>query len=436
MGIDLLNQWHIQCVRPQLDTAQDETDYINSVDIFVRRIWVKRGTPASQNATGCSKLRVANVENSQMTYRGATTDTVKIRFTLETDRPTQNTMEKSIRHFCDRIFELAAEGDISAKMGLITENSLLGVEPLSRLFRLYWTQGFLSLFVRREAPLFHAVASAKVLTPWLRGIIVAVYAATENAANAKLIQHIWAIVPKIIPESRTPPPEKLAESEQKMKDFRLKAEELVRYMEVTSERCDIEREGGGDRLPADRDVELVDHLLDTLSLSFDVLTLNKTIYKEWMEIVGSAGTSMKAAATLTGAAGVATSICILKGSSAVLGPAALTIVCAVLFVLHRQHHNEVKREAEELKKVSEEICGVYVHIQSFAQWLVVSSKGPPTASEGTEMTELRQRLHSQGLDPSFSLNDFQATIDSEATAIKDKLWEMEQDPACKNMFSP
>lgn len=71
----------------------------------------------------------------------------------------------------------------------------------------------------------------------------------------------------------------------------------------------------------------------------------------------------------------------------------------------------------------------------FDQWLMNRSKGPAIEEDGKEMDEVRSKLHQAGLDDSYNLADFQATLDSESEIIWKKLQEMKADPTCKHMFS-
>lgn len=107
MGSTLLAQWHIQCVRERLENDVEKADYIHNVNSFVRRIWVKKVKKVEKDEKGVSKaqkspsmhptLEVADVENSTMTYRGATTDVIKVG-----QRIIHKYCNTSPANFCDR----------------------------------------------------------------------------------------------------------------------------------------------------------------------------------------------------------------------------------------------------------------------------------------------------------------------------------------------
>jgi len=78
----------------------------------------------------------------------------------------EDTFCSAVSYFCSAIFDLKAHGEVEAKLGLITNRSLLGIRPLSPWFEFYWTQGFLDTFVRKKVPIFNDIAGVGFFTPW------------------------------------------------------------------------------------------------------------------------------------------------------------------------------------------------------------------------------------------------------------------------------
>lgn len=74
--------------------------------------------------------------------------------------------------------------------------------------------------------------------------------------------------------------------------------------------------------------------------------------------------------------------------------------------------------------VSETIEKVYMQIRTFAQSLMVSSKGP-TVPRGTEMRKLNRFLCKHGLDPSHCLGGYRAIVVSGRVTLNTMLRKME-----------
>ena len=81
MASALLTPWHIQCIHPKLRTDQEKSRYISKVNLFLSEIWHVENDELHQPASSepvPAMLEVAEVENSQTAYRGASKDAVRV----------------------------------------------------------------------------------------------------------------------------------------------------------------------------------------------------------------------------------------------------------------------------------------------------------------------------------------------------------------------
>jgi hypothetical protein len=177
-----LTMWHIQCIHSPLQTPEDISDYIRDTNTFIRHIWNGPGEAAPTPP----QLQVDAVENSVVAHRGDSVNAVRVsnesnqkpraqlisslsqlRFKLPPKHQRGNdAFLRAIRHFCERIFKLKAEGELYSEISRMSPRSLIGIAPLSQWFRFYWTQGFLETFIRRRVSLFNELADGEFFWPW------------------------------------------------------------------------------------------------------------------------------------------------------------------------------------------------------------------------------------------------------------------------------
>jgi len=77
----LLNQWHIQCIHPELHTDRQKSRYIASVNVALSQIWDVEDDELYQPVDFKSvpaMLEVEEVSNCQTAYRGASKNAVRV----------------------------------------------------------------------------------------------------------------------------------------------------------------------------------------------------------------------------------------------------------------------------------------------------------------------------------------------------------------------
>jgi len=73
-----LDVWHIQCIKPRLETDEDREEYVDDVKRFIRALWKSRKASSGTDQVP-PQLDVAQAENCTMTYRNTSTNTVRVR---------------------------------------------------------------------------------------------------------------------------------------------------------------------------------------------------------------------------------------------------------------------------------------------------------------------------------------------------------------------
>ncbi|KAM0415952.1 hypothetical protein ACHAPT_013106 [Fusarium lateritium] len=458
-----LTTWHIQCVYQRLETIEEIANYIKEANTFITRIWQgpRKDVPVPP------KLRVDAVENLTITYRGASTNAVRLRFKLTPSRYGEtDTFYNAISHFCKRVFHLKTEGEIQSKISLITSRSILGIAPLSQWFRFCWTQSFLDTFVYKQVPLFNEVADGDFSFSWLRGVAFLVVTSEKRASNT-LGAIKTALAQSLAFETRRPDKELEAQGKRDSEAFIRCVEKLLRYLEATGDKCASQLDQGSDHLPLDFELQLFDVVLEVLEKGFDVLTTNKQVFDMWQEIISGAadkvdnacfisgtslavfafevyrvGTAAGAAATAATAGAAATAAggtaCSAMCTVAVLGPLGLLVASTGIWLIHRHYYDKVTKESAKIKKLSEKIRGHYEAATSLAQWLVkFCDPSPASNMEGGQEMQMLQagaKLSERGLKPVLTLRDFQASIESEADVLREELRKMREDPELKDLF--
>ncbi|RSL59723.1 hypothetical protein CEP54_007142 [Fusarium duplospermum] len=447
-----LNVWHIQCIHSPLKTTRAISRYIQNVDTFLDRVWEE----SEEAAVIPPQLEVDDVENSVVTHRGTSINVVRIRFKLPPKHKGDNdAFHSAIRHFCERIFKLKTEGEICSDIGLISPRFLVGIAPLSKWFRVYWTQGFLETFVRRQVPLFDEVADAEFFWPWLGGAAFVVLASDQKSSD--ILRGIKISLAKSFAfEARRPPQELEKKSKRLSNRFLRSVEKLLRKLDKTTEACTTAINEGAAQLPSDHEVELFNAVLEVFENGFETLTANKEVFDEWQNIVSDAAARLGPACFATsvslgvfgwkataavmatkaaagGAVGGA-ALCSAMCSAAVLGPLALLVAGSLICYLHYRNYNKAKKESKKIKKLSEGIRGYHDIARYLAQWFVKGHQ-PAQADEPQEMQDMRTQLDTEGLMPPFSLRDYNASLSSEADVIRQQLRKMKQDPELKDYFS-
>jgi len=84
MASTLLTPWHIQCIHLKLRTDREKSWYISKVNNFLSEVWhVENDEPHQPESSEHvpAMLEVAEVENSQTAYRGASKDAVRVSST-------------------------------------------------------------------------------------------------------------------------------------------------------------------------------------------------------------------------------------------------------------------------------------------------------------------------------------------------------------------
>ncbi|RSL47235.1 hypothetical protein CEP53_010008 [Fusarium sp. AF-6] len=417
--------WHIQCIYSPLKTTKHISRYIQNVNTFLERVWEE----SEEAAPIPPQLEADAVENSVVTHRGASIDAVRIRFKLPPEHRADNdTLHSAIRHFCERIFKLKAQGKIYSDIGLISSHYLIGIAPLSQWFKFYWTQGFLDTFVRRQVPLFNELADAELFWPWLGG---------------------------------------------------------AAHVDVNVDASTTAINEGTAQLRSDSEIKLFNVVLEVFENGFEALTVNKEVFDEWQKIVSDAADRLRTAGAAAGAAtGAATGVLLREllvdfkagGAStsgvvravravldairltastpgaatavaapgaaggaalcsvAVIGSLGLVVAASLIGFMHYRNFDKARGERNKIKKLSEEIRGCHDIACSLAQWFVEGHK-PGQAGEAHEIQDMKAGLNTRGVTPTLSLTDYKASLSSLVDVLRQVLQKLKEDPKLKDYFS-
>ncbi|KAF3289084.1 hypothetical protein TWF132_007742 [Orbilia oligospora] len=453
----LTDYWHIQCIHPKLETEEEKTDYMASVAIFARKVG-----GASNDPNTPSRLVPEEVECSSTMFDGQEKSAIKIRFRLE--QPT-GSLAKSVEHFCKRVFDLQAKSEILAKLGLITTHSLMGVLPLSSLFKYHWTKTFLRFLVHKDTPVLKDIGHAGFLTPWFRGVtLVLTFLQNPTHNNTsdqtklaetciQIAAAAWAALGDAARlNAKEPPQEQQRKREELTRKFIRESEDLVEELGQASKRCETQRESGGNEAVTDDEIRLFNALLHLLECGFDLLTCEKGIFDAWKEEAfrHESNRNMAAGTALTGisvaivncAAGVS------LRSFAFLGPVALAIFGALLFVISRRSYKRATREKENSKQVSTHTEGLRHAVKQLVAYFIASSLRDSsddtkdfvkdftkdfTQEEKIQLEEFYQRVRLDG-GVRTSATKLKAELDSAKKTIQDRLKDMKQNEYLKEFF--
>ncbi|KAF3099952.1 hypothetical protein TWF569_003926 [Orbilia oligospora] len=438
----LTDYWHIQCIHPKLETEEEKTDYVASVAIFARKVG-----GASNDPNTPSRLVPEEVECSSTMFDGQEKSAIKIRFRLE--QPT-GSLEKSVEYFCERVFGLQANSEILAKLGLITTHSLMGVFPLSSLFKYHWTKTFLRFLVHKDAPVLKDIGHAGFLIPWFKGVTLALTLLRNHNSpyNAETCNRTaaaaWAAFKDAADlEVKRPPQCQLANREKLTKKF---IRELLNIFEIlgeVSKQYGTQRDSGqGNESATDDEIRLFNANLDFLSCSFDLLTCEQKIFDAWKEEVfrHEWNRNVAAGVAVTGTVVVGACARVSLRSGIFLVPTFIAAVGIAYFVASQYSCGKASKEKRNAKKVHD-----YVGATRKAVLLLVqNSAGSSRRNSSDDTEDLPQEGNillaefdaragpSDGVQT--SATKLKAEVDSAMKTIQDRLEDMKQNEYLKNLF--
>ncbi|RSM10801.1 hypothetical protein CEP52_003299 [Fusarium oligoseptatum] len=424
--------WHIQCIYSPLETTKHISRYIQNVNTFLERVWEE----SEEAAPIPPQLEVDAVENSVVTHRGASIDAVRIRFKLPPEHRADNdTLHSAIRHFCERIFKLKAQGKIYSDIGLISSHYLIGIAPLSQWFKFYWTQGFLDTFVRRQVPLFNELADAELFWPWLGGAAFAVLASDQKSSDI-------------------------------LRAIKISLSNNLRVFTLTL--CEVDASTtaineGAAQLRSDSEIELFNVVLEVFENGFEALTVNKEVFDEWQKIVSDAADRLRTAGAAAGAAaGTATGVLLRgllvdfkaggAGTSGVVRAARAVVDAIRLTASTPGAATAVAAPGAAGIAGGAALCSVavisslglvvaasligFMHYRNFDKARGEKNKNqevPSQTGEAHEIQDMKAGLNTRGMTPTLSLRDYKASLSSLVDVLRQVLQKMKEDP--KGYFS-